>query len=179
MNYFDIMISIPLIWGVYKGFKKGFIIEIASFIALGLGIYGGIKFSAISAEYLSKMFEVSDKMMPLISFAVTFVVIVIAVFALAKMLQKIVTMVALGIVNRIAGAVFGMLKFGLIISVILNVVSTINTEVAFIDSEMEETSLLYRPISQVAPIIIPAIKNLDLNSVVEKATSAASADFQE
>jgi len=38
MNYFDIMIAIPLIWGIYKGFKKGFIIEIASFIALGLGI---------------------------------------------------------------------------------------------------------------------------------------------
>ncbi len=169
MNYFDIMIAIPLVWGIYKGFKKGFIIEIASFIALGLGIYGGIKFSTVAAEYLSKMFDVSDKIMPLISFTVTFIIIVIAVFALAKMLQKVITMVALGIVNRIAGAVFGMLKFGLIISVVLNVVNTINAEVNFIEPEMEASSLLYRPLSKVAPTIIPGIKNLDLDNIVEKA----------
>ena len=46
MNYLDIIIIIPLIWGAYKGFRKGFIIEIASLIALILGIWGGINFSS-------------------------------------------------------------------------------------------------------------------------------------
>ena len=120
MNYFDIIIIIPLIWGAYKGFKKGFIIEIASFIALGLGVWGGIKFSAISAKYLSEAFDISEKIMPLISFAVTFILIVIVVFMLAKMLQKIISMIALGFINKAAGSLFGMLKFGLIMSVIIN-----------------------------------------------------------
>ena len=91
MNYFDIIIIIPLIWGAYKGFKKGIIIEIASFIALGLGIWGGMKFSSISAKYLSETFDIAENIMPLISFAVTFILIVIVVFTLAKMLQKIVS----------------------------------------------------------------------------------------
>jgi len=169
MNYFDMIIVIPLDWGIYKGYKKGFIIEMASFIALGLGIWGGIKFSNLSANYLSKIFDVSDKMMPLISFVVTFILIVIAVFSLAKILERIIKMVALGFVNRIIGAAFGMLKFGLIISVILNIVSTINSKITLIEPAMINSSLLYQPVSKIALIIIPEIKDINLNKMVEEA----------
>ena len=111
MNYFDIIIIIPLLWGGYKGFKKGLIIEVASIVALLLGVWGGIKFSSISANYLGDMFSISEKLMPLISFALTFILIVIAVFAVAKLIQKVVKVVALSTVNKVAGAAFGILKF--------------------------------------------------------------------
>ena len=45
MNYIDIILAIPLVWAVYRGFTKGFIIEIASLIAMVLGVYGAIHFS--------------------------------------------------------------------------------------------------------------------------------------
>ena len=169
MNYFDIAIVIPLIWGAYKGFRKGFIIEVASFIALGLGIWGGVKFSALSAKYLSEVFDISEKVMPLISFSVTFILIVIAVFLIARIIERIIKIVALGFINKAAGAIFGMLKFGLIISVVINLVSTINAEVEFIDSEMKGSSLLYEPISKISTIIIPGIKEFNLNAMVDSA----------
>lgn len=165
MNYFDIIIIIPLIWGAFKGFKKGLIIEVASLIALFLGVWGGVKFSSISAKYLSEMFSISEKIMPLISFAVTFIVIVIAVFTLAKLLQKLIKMVALGLVNKITGAAFGVLKFALIISVILSLVNNINAEIGFIEPEMQNSSLLYNPVSKVALILIPSLKEINLNGV--------------
>ncbi|MCB9360475.1 MAG: CvpA family protein [Flavobacteriales bacterium] len=164
MNYFDIIFIIPLLWGAYKGYSKGFVIEIASLIALGLGIWGGVKFSSVSAEYLSQLFDISEKLMPLISFAVTFIAIVIAVFTIAKLLQKVIKMVALGFVNRIAGLVFGCLKFALILSVIINLVGVINEQVPFIDEEMQNSSLLYHPISKVAQIFIPGLKDLHINT---------------
>jgi len=164
MNYFDIIFVIPLIWGAYKGYTKGFIIEIASLIALGLGIFGGVKFSSLSAEYLSQLFDISAKLMPLISFAVTFIVIVLAVFTIAKLLQKIVKMVALGFVNRLAGLIFGCLKFALILSVVINLVGVVNEQIPFIDDEMQNSSLLYHPISKVAQILIPGLKDLHINT---------------
>ena len=167
MNYFDIIIVIPLVWGAYKGFRKGFIIEIASFIALGLGIWGGIKFSSLSANYLSEMFEFSERLMPLISFSITFILIVIAVFFVAKMIQKVIKLVALGFINKAAGAVFGILKFGLILSVIINLINTVDAEIEFVDKEMKDSSLLYEPISKISPLIIPGLKNINLNEVVE------------
>ncbi|MGB0887053.1 MAG: CvpA family protein [Vicingaceae bacterium] len=169
MNYFDIIIIIPLIWGGYKGFKKGFIIEIASFIALGLGVWGGMRFSSVSAKYLSEAFDIAENIMPLISFAVTFIGIVIVVFTLAKMLQKIISMVALGFVNKAAGALFGMLKFALIMSVIINFTSILNKQIEFVAPEMENTSILYKPIGKIAPIIIPGIKNINVNHIIDNA----------
>lgn len=164
MNYFDILFIIPLLWGAYKGYNKGFVIEIASFIALGLGIWGGVKFSYISAEYLSQLFDISEKLMPLISFAITFILIVIAVFTVAKLLQKVIKMVALGFVNRLAGLLFGCLKFALIVSVVINLVGVINEKIPFIDEEMKNSSLLYHPLTKVAQIFIPGLKDLHINT---------------
>lgn len=164
MNYFDIIIVIPLIWGAYKGYTKGFIIEIASLIALAIGVWGGIKFSSISAKYLSQLFDISEKIMPLLSFAVTFIVIVIGVFAIAKLLQKIIKMVALGFVNRLAGLSFGCLKFTLILSIIINLINILNEQVHFIDEEQQNSSILYQPISKVAQILIPGIKDLHIDT---------------
>jgi membrane protein required for colicin V production len=169
MNYFDIIIIIPLLWAGFKGFKKGLVIEVASIIALFLGVWGGVKFSSVSAEYLGKMFSISEKIMPLISFAITFVLIVIAVFMLAKILQKVVKAVSLSTINKIAGLAFGVLKFTLIISIVLTLVNNINSEIGFIEPEMENSSLLYKPISSLAPQVIPGLKNISINGVVENA----------
>lgn len=176
MNYFDIIIIIPLIWGAYKGFKKGIIIEVASFIALGLGIWGGMKFSSVSAKYLSEAFDIAENIMPLISFAVTFILIVIVVFTLAKMLQKIIRMVALGFVNKAAGALFGMLKFSLIMSVIINFTNILNEQITFIEPEMKNSSILYEPMGRVAQIIIPGLKEISFDGVVDNAINEAVSD---
>ena len=164
MNYFDIVFIIPLLWGAYKGFVKGFVIEIASFIALGLGVWGGLKFSYLSAEYLSNAFDIAENIMPLISFSVTFILIVIAVFLLAKLLQSVLKKAALGFVNKLFGLVFGCLKFAFILSIILNLVNVFNNEVEFIKPEQKQTSLLYEPIEKVSQLIIPGIKDLKLDT---------------
>jgi len=176
MNYFDIIFVIPLLWGAYKGFTKGFVLEIASFLALGLGVWGGLKFSYLSAKYLSKLFNISEKLMPLISFSVVFIIIVIAVFLLAKVLQSVLKKAALGLVNRLLGLVFGILKFAFILSVILNLVNVFNKEVEFITPEKKESSLLYSPIEKLSQLLIPGIKDLKIDTskiteeVIEKET---------
>lgn len=164
MNYFDIVFIIPLLWGAYKGFTKGFVIEIASFVALGLGVWGGLKFSYVSAEYLSKMFDISPKIMPLISFSVTFIGIVIVVFLLAKLLQGVLKKAALGFINKLLGLFFGVLKFAFILSIVLNLINVFNKEVEFITPEKKDASLLYQPVEKFSQLLIPGIKDLKLDT---------------
>src|SRR5438105_4595016 len=114
MNYIDIILVIPLLWGLYKGFTKGLIIELASIIALGLAIWGGIKFSDLLTEYIHEHFSWNIKYLPVISFSIIFLGILIGVYAIAKLIEKLAKAVALGFVNKLAGGIFGMLKFGLI-----------------------------------------------------------------
>lgn len=166
VNYIDIILIIPLLWGLYKGFTKGLIIEAASIIALGLAIWGGIKFSDFLTGYIHGHFSWNTKYLPIISFAVIFLGILVGVYAIAKLIERLVKAVSLGFINKLAGGIFGMLKFGLIMSVIIFVLNAIEKNIQIIPSEIKQKSLLYEPIGKIAPIIIPGLKESRLNQIL-------------
>ncbi|MCK5171262.1 MAG: CvpA family protein, partial [Bacteroidales bacterium] len=103
MNTIDLVFAILLLWSAYRGYTKGFIVQLATLAALLLGILGAVLFSDITSGIIIKKFDISGQYLPIISFAVTFVVIVIGVHLFAKMLNKLIDAIALGIVNRLLG----------------------------------------------------------------------------
>ena len=90
MNYVDLLFIIIFLWSAYKGFTKGFVIAIASLLALIIGIFGAIKFSGFTAGLLSGKFNVNFEYLDLVAFAITFILIVIAVHFFARLLDKLV-----------------------------------------------------------------------------------------
>lgn len=168
MNYIDIILCVPLLWGLYKGFSKGLIIEAASLVALGLAVWGGIKFSDFLTEYIHIHFDWETKYLPLISFAILFLGILILVYAIAKLLERLVKAVSLGFVNKLAGGIFGMLKFGLILSVIIFVLNAIEKNIQLIPSKIKQTSLLYEPVGKIAPLIIPGLKRSKVGKMMQQ-----------
>lgn len=168
LNWIDLILGVLLLWSLIKGFRKGFVIELASLLALILGIYGAIKFADITASYLSNNIDLPDDYTPLIAFALTFVVIVVAVHFLARIIQKLVKMVALNFVNRIAGAIFSGLKTLLILSFILFFVESIDQSIKVIPQDKKDQSLLYYPLSGIAFGIIPSITNSEYFEVLER-----------
>ncbi len=171
MNYVDIILIVPLLWGLYKGFTKGLIIEAASIIALGLAIWGGIKFSDFLTGYIHEHLSWNTKYLPIVSFAIIFLGVLILVYAIAKLVERLAKAVALGFINKLAGGIFGMLKFGLILSVIIFVLNAIEKNIQLIPSEVKQKSLLYEPVGKIAPVIIPGLKGSKLNQMMPGADS--------
>ena len=162
LSYIDIILVIPLVWGLYKGFRKGLIIEIASLIALLLGIYCSIHFSDYVSDYLKSSFSIKSSYLPVISFATTFLIIVIIVYTIAHIVDRIVDSVSLTFINKLAGAIFGMIKIGFILSVILYLVNTLDVKKTFISDSKRSVSILYNPISNLALILLPSIKDIKI-----------------
>ena len=160
VNYLDIIICIPLLWGIYKGFTKGLIIQLASIAALTLGILCAVWFSTKAEHYLTDWFNLSGKYLHLICFSTVFIVVVIAVFLLGKLLETLVKIAALGIVNRLLGAVFGIIKYGLIISTLLFVINSMDEKIKIIPLEVKERSLLYKPVVTVISTVLPVVKKI-------------------
>ena len=163
MNYIDIIIAIPLLWGLYKGFTKGIILEAATLIALGLAIWGAVKFHDFVTVWMRESLNWTSKYMPVISFALIFIGVLVLVFAIAKLLEKIIKAVALGFLNKLAGGVFGILKFGLILSVIIFLLNAIEKNYSFIPPDVKNKSVLSEPVGKIAPLIIPGLKDSKLN----------------
>ena len=168
MNYIDIVICIPLVWGLYKGFRKGLIIEAASLVAFALGVWGGIHFSEYIAGKIKEWFHWQSPYLPIVSFAVTFLGIIIIVYFIAKIIQKMVEGMALSAVNKIAGAIFGALKFAMVISVIIFVMDAIEKSYPFISVKTKEESVLYKPVGKIAPTLIPALNKSKIGEMIPK-----------
>jgi membrane protein required for colicin V production len=157
MAVIDIVLGALLLFGLVRGFMKGLFVEIASLVALVAGVYGAIHFSYYVAEFLQTRTAWAEKTINITAFAITFVIIIVVIALAGKALTKLADFAALGILNKLLGGLFGVLKVGLILSVLLIVFNKLNSTITFVDEEHIEDSLLYKPVKSIAPLIFPNI----------------------
>ena len=157
MNWIDLIIIVLLILSVLRGFTDGFVKEVASLLALVLGIWGAIKFSAFTAGKLYDWFDMTGQYVGIISFLVTFGIIVVIIHFVGALADKLVDAVALGFLNRILGMVFGVIKSILILSVFFTILNVIDVRHPFLPKQKIEESKFYMPISDIAPALFPVI----------------------
>lgn len=162
MNWIDFVIVALLVFGLIQGFIDGLIIEIAELAALVLGIWGAIHFSWWTADKLAGWFDMNSSWTGVISFAVTFIVIVTVVYLVGKILDSVMKAISLGFINKTLGAVFGVLKTALILSVIFVFLNTIDEKKHFLPSATINNSFFYNPIADLVPSIFPVIEGGDL-----------------
>jgi len=168
MNILDIIFLVPLLFALYRGFKKGLVHMIASLAALILGIVGAIRLRALFASLLDSVFTIDPAYMNTIAFAVAFVSIVLIVHLAAFLVDKLVKAVALNLVNRALGMVFGVLVTAFVMSMILWPINSVNQEKKIIKPEHIEGSLLYKPLSALAPAVFPYLKKGDWKEYIPK-----------
>lgn len=156
MIWIDIIVIVITLWLAYRGFRKGIVIELATLIALILGVYGAINFSGLFNEYLLPL-GISEKYLPILSFAVTFILIILIIMLLAKFLEKLIDLLSLSFLNRIGGGIFGAVKGLFICTVIVIILNKIDQRVNFISDENKSTSIFYQPMVDFAQNVFPEI----------------------
>lgn len=155
MNTFDILIASFLLFGFIRGLFKGLFVEIASMLSLIIGIYGAIHFSYFVSDFLTNKVQWEEKYITIVSFAITFGIIVLIVALIGKLFTKIADFATLGLLNKILGGLFGFLKIGLILSFIFIVFAKLNKVIPFISADQQQNSILLEPIKKLAPTLFP------------------------
>jgi len=115
----DAFFAILIIFACIKGYQKGLIVALFSIVAFLAGLAAALKLSAIVATKLAENSDISAKWLPVISFILVFLIVVILVSLGAKLVQKSVEMVMLGWVNRLGGIVFYILLYSIVLSIFL------------------------------------------------------------
>ena len=155
MNAFDIVIAALLLFGFISGIRRGLFVEVASLVALIAGIFGAIHFSYFVGNFLANNVSWEEKYIIIVSFAITFAIIVVVIAMLGKMFTKIADFASLGMLNKLLVGVFGVLKIGLILSIVLIVFSKLNNAIPFVSDEQRENAILYEPVKDLAPTLFP------------------------
>lgn len=157
MSIIDIVLAVFLLFGLIRGTMKGLFVEIASLLALVLGVYGAIHFSDFATNFLENKVDWNEQTINIVAFATIFIIIVVAVSLAGKAFTKFANFAALGLLNKLLGGIFGALKIGLILSILLLVFSKMNTTLTFLKDKNIEESMLYKPVKSIAPLLFPSL----------------------
>lgn len=158
MSFFDIIVAALLAFSLYKGIKNGLFVEVASFISLLLGIYLAIKFSSLMTGIISKHVSWKPTNIQITAFILTFIIVVIAVYFLAKILTGIADFAMLGWMNKLGGGFFRVLKTILILSIFIALFEKINFNNTFAKKETLDNYIFYNPVKKVAAFVYPSIE---------------------
>src|SRR5437773_633417 len=152
----DLILAVLVVLAIIQGFRRGFIIAIFSFIAIFIGLAAAIKLSAVVANYLAQSAKISSKWLPILSFAIVFIIVILLVRLGAKLLEKTAKAITLGWLNRLGGIFFYIAIYITIYSILLFYA----TEMKIIQPRTIEASATYSIIEPLGPKAIDALGRL-------------------
>jgi membrane protein required for colicin V production len=159
MNIVDLILIIILIAAAIRGFVKGFFVEFASVAAIVLGVLCAMMFAVYLQNWLSGIVSWRPATTKAISFIIIFISVIFVVHLIANALEKFVRAIALGILSRIGGAIFGVIKTAFILSFLMYVVARIESyDVTIIPKRPKSESKYYAPIEKLAPNLLPFLR---------------------
>ncbi|HEV7782039.1 MAG TPA: CvpA family protein [Chitinophagaceae bacterium] len=115
----DLVFAIVLILAILKGYQRGLIVGLFSLVAVIIGLAAAIKLSAVVAGYIGKAVKVSEEWLPLISFAVVFLVVILLIRLGAKAIESAVEVALMGWVNKLGGIILYVAIYTIVFSVLL------------------------------------------------------------
>lgn len=160
-NYIDGFVLLTLAYSFYKGFSKGFIIVLATFVALILGVVGAIYFSDVVAMKLQENTEISGEYISITAFSLTFIGIIIGVHFIARLVNQMVKIIALAPLNKIMGGVFNLAKTTLVLCVVFYVFDFVNHQFTIVQKKTLNESYAYSGLVNVANAVIPSVTSAD------------------
>lgn len=152
MNYLDIIIAIIFVLFGIGGLRKGIIIEVATLLALGLGLYGAFHFSDFTAAQLVQFVEIDPKYLNLIAFIVTFLVVAVVVHLVGRMVARLIKNLNLGFIDRLGGFLLGIAKGLLLCSLLVMLLNAMNTK-GILKEDVKKGSLLYPYVEATVPYV--------------------------
>ena len=105
-------------------------------------------------EWLGQYLEGYESVLPIISFVAIFITILVAINLIGKGLKSILDMTLLGSFDDLSGAVTGLLKWALVLSLMIWVVETYTNYSLY---ELAENAVVFPVVASIAPIVFDSL----------------------
>ena len=122
--------------------------EVISLAAFFAAILAGIKLLDWGISILSEYIEGYDSLLPIIAFTIIFIGIIVLLNVIGKTVKKIIDMTLLGSLDDLVGALMGVVKWALFISIFFWIFESFGGKIS---ESTSEDSMLYEPIASFAP----------------------------
>ena len=115
----DLIFAGFIVLAILKGYQRGLIVGLFSLVAIIIGLAAAMKLSTVVAGYIGQAVKVSEQWLPIISFVVVFLIVILLIRLGAKAIESAVEVSMLGWVNKIGGIVLFVAIYTVVFSVLL------------------------------------------------------------
>lgn len=115
----DIIFLIILVIAIFKGMRRGLVVAVFSMFALIAGLAAAMKLSVLFAGYLHKSTSISSKWLPVLSFVLVFLAVVLLVRWAATLMETLIDIAWLGWINKLGAVILYAALYTAIFSVVL------------------------------------------------------------
>lgn len=151
--FLDILLLIVVAWGFITGYRRGIIHSLFFLAGIGVGLLMAIKFSALAGTHLSEWLAVDPTYLPIISFALVFLLTLGGVILLANALEGLLKFAQLNLFNKLAGAAVW-ITIGVFV---LSTAFWYLHQYDLLGAEQIETSQTYTYVAAVSPFVLEQI----------------------
>lgn len=146
VNLVDFLILVPLVYGAFRGFHQGLLMEMSTFFGLLLGVFLALKYAGVVEGWLQEWVGMAGGYSYYVAFGVTFVVVLVAINVVGRLLTRLVDVVSLGMFNKLLGVMVGVLKGALVVCVVVLVVDWVDRRYEVVPGGAKEGSCFYEPV---------------------------------
>ncbi len=139
-----------MVLAIWNGYQKGLILGLFSLVAVIVGIASAMKLSVVVAGYIDDAVNVSREWLPVISFILVFIVVLILIRLGARAIEKGLQFAMLGWLNKIGG----ILLYAVIYTIIFSILLFYAEQIGFVKPERMSDSLTYSFVQPWGPKVI-------------------------
>ena len=110
----DIIFYIILILAVVQGWSKGLIVALFSLVCGLIGLAAAVKLSAVVATHMKSDLHINSRWLPVLAFILVFILVLLIIQWAGRLLEKMITWVLLGWLNKLGGILFYTLLYVLV-----------------------------------------------------------------
>jgi len=153
----EILIYVVLLVGAIIGFKQGAFKQIANFLGVGLGLLIAATLYHQFGEFLADKTGASVTFGHLIAFVLIVIIVPIALGWIAAFFTEFFKKLKLNFINRIIGALVGVVCYAIILSVAFNLFDFIGSNAGFKPHKLGQRADTFYKVKHATQVVIPDI----------------------
>ena len=163
MNLFDIIVYIALAWAVFNGWRRGFLLQFVSLVAVIAGLMLAAKYSV----YVGSLMGLDSPTAAIVGFLVIFLAALVAITIVGHLLRAVLRFSGLGVADVLLGILFSVLKIGLVVGVLFSWFAAINRDYTWVEKQTIEQSRWFVPVVRVTDTLMPYFEE-QLDNIVNR-----------
>ncbi|MBO5878437.1 MAG: CvpA family protein [Alistipes sp.] len=156
MNVFDIIVYLALAWALFNGWRRGFLLQMLSLVAVVAALY----FAAQYGNELERLAGIEVGMPGLAGFIVIFVGALLLISIAAYLLRAVFRFAGLGMADTLLGMLFSVAKVMLIVSVLFSWFASVNKSYDWVSKSTIEQSRWFDPVKGITVKLTPYFEDL-------------------